>query len=149
MLRQSCNCQNFGKADKNHWTTDHPFNTTGERSVYATNTTTCPVSFKKYKTHLNEICKALWQCQRSAMNSSGVVCYANVPLDEKYLGEMLLKLSIKWGLSQRYTNDCLAVTSLQILDDGNIDTLHTINVSGHKQTDSLQNYARRLLAARK
>ena len=59
------------------------------------------------------------------MNSNDTVWYANVPRGEKYLCEML------------------------ILDDGNIDAWHKICVSGHKQTDSLQNYSRSLSAARK
>ena len=58
-------------------------------------------------------------------------------------------MSIKYEISQRYTNHCLRVTSLQVLDNTNVDMRPTIRVSGHKQTDSLQNYSRRLSASRK
>ena len=44
----------------------------------------------------------------------------------------------------------LRVTSLQVLDDPNIDSRHIIRVSGHKNPESVSNYyARRLSAARK
>ena len=75
--------------------------------------------------------------------------YCNVPLGEKYLGNMLAMLSAKYRLSQRYTNHCLRVTSLQVLDDKNVDSRHIIRVSGHKNTDSVINYARHLSAAKK
>ena len=62
---------------------------------------------------------------------------------------MLPRMSIKYGLSQRYTNHSLRVTSLQILEDCQVNARHVIRVSGHKQTDSLEHYARRLSASRK
>ena len=58
-------------------------------------------------------------------------------------------MSTKYNLSQRYTNHCLRVTSLQVLDDENVDSRHIIRVSGHKNPDSITNYARRLSASKK
>ena len=75
--------------------------------------------------------------------------YCNVPLGEKYLGNMMAMMSAKYKLSQRYTNHCLRVTSLQVLDDENIDSRHIIRVSGHKNPESVTNYARRLSASKK
>ena len=43
----------------------------------------------------------------------------------------------------------MRVTSLQLLDDAQIDARQIIWVCGHKNTDSLLNYARRLSVARK
>ena len=62
---------------------------------------------------------------------------------------MLAKLSIKYVLSQRYTNHSLRVTGLQALEDANIEGRHIIRVSGHKSEDSIKHYARNLSAARK
>ena len=70
------------------------------------------------------------------------ICAA--PLGEKSLGNMMAKLSTKYGLSERYTNHSIRVTSLQILEDENIEGRHIIRISGHKSVDSIQNYARRL-----
>ena len=61
---------------------------------------------------------------------------------------MMAKMSSKYGLSERYTNHSIRVTSLQLLDDENIEGRHIIRISGHKSIDSVQNYAR-LSAARK
>ena len=58
-------------------------------------------------------------------------------------------LSTKYNLSQRYTNHCLRVTGLQVLDDAQIEGRHIIRVSGHKRTESVENYARKLSAAKK
>ena len=91
----------------------------------------------------------MWQWTRGKVNICDKIWYCNVPLGEKYLGNMLSMLSSKYCLSQRYTNHSLRVTSLQVLDDENIDRRHIIRVSGHKNTDSVSNYARRLSAARK
>ena len=143
--------QNFGEADKNHTVNDHPFDTTGEGRIYSTKNSSCPVKcYKNYIAHLHPMCESLWQHPRPSANSTtDAVWYSNSPQGEKWLGEMLPRMSIKYGLSQRYTNHSLRVTSLQILEDCQVDARHVIRVSGHKQTDSLQHYARRLSASRK
>lgn len=61
----------------------------------------------------------------------------------------MAKMSLKYGLSKRYTNHSVRVTALQLLDDNNIKDRHVVRVSGHKSTDSIKNYARRLSASRK
>ena len=72
-----------------------------------------------------------------------------VPLGSRYLGEMLARMSEKYKLSRRYTNHCLRVTTLQSLEDANIEGRHIIRVSGHKNTQSVENYARTLTASKK
>ena len=62
---------------------------------------------------------------------------------------MLPNLSLKYRLSRRYTNHSLRVSSMQVMEDGNVAENHIMRVSGHKSRDSVANYARRLSAARK
>ena len=62
---------------------------------------------------------------------------------------MFPMLSSKYQLSQRYTNHSLRVTSLQVLEDGNIESRYIMRVSGHKNAESISNYARRLSSFRK
>ena len=62
---------------------------------------------------------------------------------------MLSKMSIKYHLSQRYTNHSVRVTGLQALEDANIEGRHIIRISGHKNDSSIKHYARKLSAARK
>ena len=38
---------------------------------------------------------------------------------------------------------------MQVLEDGNVDSRHIIRVSGHKNPESISNYARRLSTAKK
>ena len=59
------------------------------------------------------------------------------------------KLSLKYKLSQRYTNHSIRVTSVQTLEDVNVEGRHIVRISGHKSINSVQSYARRLSAARK
>jgi hypothetical protein len=68
---------------------------------------------------------------------------------EKPLGNMMANMSKKYALSQRYTNHSIRVTSLQLLEDNNIEGRHIIRVSGHKSVDSVKTYARRLSTSRK
>ena len=68
-------------------------------------------------------------------------------LGEKYLSSMMAKMSLKYKLSQRYTNHSIRVTGLQILDSNSIDSRHIMRISGHKRAESITNYARRLSAA--
>ena len=137
-----------GESDKNHGINDNPFDTNGEGRVYETKGEKCPVKcFCRYLSLLHPDCNDLWQRPRAKFNYLDRTWYCNVPLGEKYLGKMLPMLSTKYGLSQRYTNHSLRVTSLQVLDDANIDSRHIIRVSGHKNPESVSNYARRLSAA--
>ena len=59
------------------------------------------------------------------------------------------KMSIKYGLSQRYTNHCLRVTSTQVLDDAIFEGRHIIRVTGHKSESSVKSYGRTLSFSRK
>ena len=77
------------------------------------------------------------------------IWYCNVAVGVNTLGNMMSNLSRKYDLSQRYTNHCLRVTGLQVLDEAQIEGRHIIRVSGHKRTDSVENYARKLSAAKK
>ena len=62
---------------------------------------------------------------------------------------MLAKMSLKYKLSKRYTNHSIRVTSMQILEDNNVEGRHIQRVSGHKSPESITTYARRLSTARK
>ena len=51
---------------------------------------------------------------------------------------MMANLSAKYSLSKRYTNHCVRVTSLQLMDDDQIPGRHIIRVSGHKSEASVK-----------
>ena len=99
--------------------------------------------------NLNPLESALWQRPKQSVQPDENIWYCNSPLGEKSLGNLMPNMSLKYGLSQRYTNHSIRVTSLQILDDDQIEGRHIIRVSGHKSVDSVKNYARRLSSCRK
>ena len=89
----------------------------------------------------------LWQRPNESTKSTKRYC--NVPVGQNILGGMMPRLSEKYKLSQRYTNHSIRVTSLQVLEDANVEGRHIIRVSGHKSLESVQNYARKLSSERK
>ena len=142
--------QTTSEIDKNHNENDTTNDTNGEGRIYATGTKKCPVAcFEKMLRVLNPNIDALWQRPRAQMSIKKEIWFCNVPLGEKTLGGMLATLSVKYNLSQRYTNHSLRVTSIQVLEDANVETRHIVRVSGHKNPDSISSYARRLSAAKK
>ena len=144
-------CQNSSEQDKNHdGIHDDGFDTTGEGRMYETGDSLCPVNtFTTYLSHLHPGEDSLWQRPLEKISYNSQVWYYRAPVGEKYLGGMMSKISSKYHLSQRYTNHSLRVTSMQILDDNNVESRHIVRVSGHKNTESIKSYARRLSAARK
>ena len=132
-----------GEKDKNHSENDESFATIGEGRMYETGGDKCPFkAFKLYLEKLNPHNNALWQRPRVSMSIYDKIWYCNMAHGEKYLGNMLSMLSNTYKLSRCYTNHSLRVTSLQALDDQNIEGRHIIRVSGHKNVESVQNYAR-------
>ena len=144
--------QATGEVDKNH---PDPLgagndDTNGEGRMYATGRDSCPVeSYLKYIALLNPNQEAFWQRPKTRPSTDAPIWYDNAPLGEKSLGGMMATLSTKYKLSQRYTNHCIRVTTVQALDDHNIAGRHIVRVSGHKSEESIKSYARKLSAAKK
>jgi len=47
-------------------------------------------------------------------------------------------------LSQKYTNHCIRVTAVSLLDECNFEARHIMRVSEHKSESSIRSYSRRL-----
>ena len=142
--------QQSGEVDKNHRNTDGQFETSGEGRMYETGSELCPVnSYNMYISKLNPKQNAFWQRPKDKFNVSDDVWYTNAPLGAKTLGNLMATLSSKYQLSQRYTNHCIRVTSMQALDDANIEGRHIVRISGHKNEHSIKSYARTLSSSRK
>ena len=137
--------------DKNHDGNDRTFETIGETSIYEVpGSPKCPVqSYLMYLSVLNPKQKAIWQKPKASVRKSEKIWYQNMALGEKSLSNFMPEMSKKYGLSRRYTNHCLRVTSTQTLDDANVESHHIIRVTGHKSESSVKNYARRLSSQKK
>ena len=138
-----------GEVDKNHDVNDAQHDTTGEGRMYETGTDRCPYkTFLLYKSKLNPKQKSLWQRAKTTCSPTDAIWYVNAPIGVNTLGNMMSKLSVKYGLSQKYTNHSLRVTSLQALNDANIEVRHIVRVSEHKSETSIKHYARTLSAGK-
>ena len=139
------------EADKNHDAHDNSFDTIGEGTLAEVpGHPLCPVkTFQDYISKLHPDEKSLWQRPRENVLEFSTSWFCRVPVGEKALGKMMATLSAKYSLSKRYTNHCVRVTSLELMDDDQIPGRHIIRVSGHKSEASIKSYARKLSAVRK
>ena len=86
----------------------------------------------------------------SSSNSASIVATSTRKRQRYRFYLVLLRTTRgKDGLSKHYTNHSIRVTSLQVLEDLNIEGRHIIRISGHKSVNSVENYARCLSASRK
>ena len=85
------------KADKNHSSSDNPFDTPGEGALYAVpGHPLCPAAtFKKYKSLLNPMENALWQGPELHVTDNDAVWYCSSLLCAKPLSDMMLNPSKK------------------------------------------------------
>ena len=140
--------QQLSELDKKHSIHDDGHETPGDGRIYESGGKMCPVkTFEKYLSHLHPMENSLWQRPLEKVNTG--IWYYRAPLGEKTLGSMMVNISLKYKLSERYTNHSVRVTSLQLLDDNGVEGRHICKISGHKSTDSLNSYARKLSSARK
>ncbi len=130
--------QNKGESDKNHTADDGTNETTGEGDIYATGGEKCPVGcFRRYIALLHPEIDDLWQHPRTSIGAFDKTWYKKSPMGEKHLGKMLGLLSSKYELSIRYTNRSIRVTSMQVMEDGGVESRDIQRVSGHKYVDSV------------
>ena len=140
------------EADKSHSSSDNNFDIIGEGCLYEVpGHSLCPVTtFEFYISKLHPPQEALWQKPMLFVpDHSSAYWYCNAPIGDKALGKMMSDMSAQYGLSKRYTDQCVRVTSLQILDDEQIPGRHVIRVSGHKSEASIKSYERKLSSSRK
>ena len=115
--------------------------------MYETKDANCLVtSFMKYLSHLHPGEGSFWQRpleKLSAIQKLGQqIWFYQAPLGEKSLGNMMPKMSVKYQLSQRYTNHSVHVTALQLMEDNNIEGRHIVRISGHKSLELINSYAK-------
>ncbi|XP_029463188.1 uncharacterized protein LOC115094356 [Rhinatrema bivittatum] len=89
----------------------------GPRMYELKGNTKCPVmSFEKYLLKLHPGHSAFWQRPKPSAPPEPGAWYNGVPVGKDTLGKYMKMLSRKYGLSKIYTNYCLRVTCLAVLD---------------------------------
>jgi hypothetical protein len=105
----------------------------------------CPVtSFETYLQHLNPNCDKLWHRPREKINLkvNDQVWFYNKCLGIDMLQSFMKKLSLKYKLSQIYTNHSVRVTGATILSRKKYASSQIQAVTGHKSVSSLAIYQR-------
>jgi len=132
--------------DKNHRANNQPDDSPGEGRMYERpENPYCPVkTFELYLPKLNSAFSYLWQRLQATENfsHSDEVWYCNVPLVKNMLGTFMSSMSKELKLSQKYTNHCIRVTVVSLLDECNFEARHIMHVSRHKSESSICSYSR-------
>lgn len=116
-------------------------NLKGAKMVSQPNLKQCPVSkLKKYLSLLTPATKgnALFPCIKKDGSFSTMTV-----IGKDKLGGFLSSISLKAGLSKKYTNHCLRVTGINVMHDAGMSPEEIASVTGHKTTASVQRYIRR------
>lgn len=114
----------------------------------------CPVSsYLKYVSHLNPKCDALWARplpSKLTTPTTGMidgdreeaneVWYCKVPIGKSMLAKFMKELSVKYKLSQVYTNHSIRVTGATILTRKSYAASQIKAVTGHRSVSSLAIY---------
>ena len=102
----------------------------------------CPVaSLELYIKHLNPRNQFLFQRpKKDAKIGIDEICYDNMVVGERMLGEKMKTISREAKLSKIYTNHSIRATSVTILDSSGFEARHIMAVSGHKSESSIRSY---------
>ena len=104
----------------------------------------CPVtSLVLYIKHHNPKNEFLFQRPKKG-SKIGVddVCFDNMEVGERTLGEKMKCISKEAELSKDYTNHSIRATSVTILDKCGYEVRHIMAVSGHKSESSIRSYCK-------
>lgn len=104
----------------------------------------CPVaSLELYIKHLNPKNEFLFQRPKKG-SKIGVdgVCFDNMVVGERTLGEKMKCISKEAELSKIYTNHSIRATAVTILDKCGYEARHIMAVSGHKSESSIRSYCK-------
>ena len=103
----------------------------------------CPVaSFVHYISHLHPDCDKLWARPKSSISCTDPVWYCNRAVGCDKLRTFMKEISVKYGLSQIYTNHSIRVTGATILTRDSYASSQIKEVTGHKSVSSLAIYQR-------
>ena len=92
--------------------------------------------------HLHPDQEALFQKAKKKGTKLDKVWFANAPIGKNIPGCMMQRISKTCDLGQVYTNCSVRATVVHCLSAAGTPERHTMSVTGHKNAQSLQTYAR-------
>lgn len=100
----------------------------------------CPLkTLQKYLSMLNPSCMYFFQRPKKFKNTKGP-SFDNIRIGNKTIGNFMPNISLKAGLSMKFTNHSLRSTCISILNETGEEHTNIIKVTGHKSTNSLKTY---------
>ena len=97
--------------DRNH--NDNSFDTAGERTIYAVEGHPLyPV--QTFEMYISKLSPSPWQKPKENVKEKGEFWYSKAGKED--LVSMKTRTSQKYELSQRYTNHCIRIISVQVMD---------------------------------
>lgn len=145
ILKNSCGreyiIQQKDEGNKNHTYKDNDA-TIGGR-IYATTDNDCPVkAFKIYLEKLHSECIYLWQKPSTTAEISSKTWFCKSKIGHNMIATFMPQISNICGLSKKYTNHCIRVTTCSILSNCGYNDSEIQSISGHKSVSSLSLYRR-------
>ena len=96
---------------------------------------------RKYISKRNPSCEAFFQYpKRKGVEESDDVWFENRPLGVCKLQSMMKDISEAAALSQIYTNHSVRARAITLWSDAQIPSRHIMNISGHRNEDSIKHY---------
>ena len=100
-------------------------------------------ALKLYLSKINPACEALFQYPKRNWKPTDEIWYENRPLGVNKLGDMMKDISTAASLSKIYTNHSVRATSITLWSNAGLTNRHIMQISGHRNEQSLQHYNRR------
>lgn len=95
---------------------------------------------KRFLTKRNPRCSAFFQYPKRKFLESDDTWYDNKPLGINKLSTMMKEISSEANLSKIYTNHSVRATAITLWSDANVPSRHIMNISGHRNEQSIKNY---------
>lgn len=96
---------------------------------------------KKYIAKRNPKCSAFFQFpKRNHVDETDEVWFENRALGINKLGSMMKEISEAAHLSKKYTNHSVRATAITLWSDAQIPSRHIMNISGHRNEESIKHY---------
>ena len=114
-----------------------------QRFALTTETELAYSALKLYLSRINPACEALFQYPKRNWKPTDEIWYEIRPLGVNKLGDMMKDISTAASLSKIYTNHSVRATSITLWSNAGFTNRHIMQISGHRNEQSLQHYNRR------
>jgi len=98
---------------------------------------------------LNPLNEFSFQHPKRNVSTPEDVCYDNMVVGERTLGEKMKNISREAKLSKCYTNHSIRATVVTILDKSGFEARHIMAISGHKNEASIRSYSKTDICTKK